>query len=92
MREGNKRAWFLYQLFDAKWEWGAAGYRSRYDSTELMQMARWFGAEAMEMLDMAERVKVIENTILEIEGQRYEADKEKRDREDRMARLAQGVK
>jgi hypothetical protein len=57
-----------------------------------MQMARWFGAEAMDLLDIAERVKVIENTVLEIVGQQYETDKERRDRDERMARLAQGVK
>ena len=82
---GNDTAWSLYQLFDSQWDWGGAGYRTRYDYGPLMVLARSLGSGGAALLDLVERVKVIEATILEIESQRYEFDQSRRERERRFS-------
>jgi hypothetical protein len=81
VHEGNETAWELYQLFETRWVWGAAGYRSSYDYSNAMQLAAQVGVVGVDLLDLVERIKVVESTVLSIEAERYDLDEATRKRE-----------
>lgn len=76
----NRAAWTLYQLFETQWEWGFSGYRIRYDYMALLALAAHLDGEPADILDLTEKVRVIEHTLLTIEEERYEHDKKSRER------------
>lgn len=78
--EGNNAVWELYQLLDTDWHWGAGGYKSRYDRIPFMKLALKMGATQYELIDLLERLKVIEAAVLEIEMRRYQFAEEERKR------------
>jgi hypothetical protein len=76
---GNADTWSLFKLFETRWQWGAAGYRCGYDIAPLQAFAIHAKASPAELLDIVERVKVIEETVLVAEAKRAEMDEDQRE-------------
>lgn len=77
---GNAETWSLFKLFDTRFDWGASGYRLSYDIGPLQAFAIHARATPDELLDIVQRVKLIEETVLAAEAARAELDEEERER------------